>query len=342
MASQGTLWIDRGYPTIQWPVVMVVGNHRMYKKDDKTTGGYPHLLAKEVRKAGWHSGRHLWKHCIPVPGTSDMYWVPNWYLQTYVDHMERVWTRITNLITEACSRKRYLGLRAAHRQLYIKPWVKDTMDRNYPDHHVLVGMGFPADRDQYIDDLTNTIMANYPAPQEMVDACWTSRPWCISTAGPSDIEGLPAGMTMWSPERTKTMAVSAADKYHWQILGSLEKIRKYLTPNPRTGRYDAILPLNAIRMLGPQARRSAAWDGPLGVDKGWAPAMESLARDLMDAPQHAMRNPLPDNPFRPYFLARVTTLIAHYNSKSYKEAKLRWWMTGDPLAPPQTIIKTSS
>lgn len=336
MATGGTLWIDRGYPVIHWVTAITVGNHVMYKAEDKTNGGYPPLLGKKLRKAGWTSGRHLWKHCIPVPGTPNMYWVPSWYTQQYLKEVQTVWDHISREVISACSRNRYLGLRESYRRYTLIPWIRTTLAAHYPEHHILVSMGYPENREDFIDELANACMRNYPTPQQFVDACWTSRPWSLAGHDPATTAGIPRDYSLWTPERSRVMAMAAADKNYWQVLRTYDRLRKWLTVNPRTGKYDGIVPVATLRHLVASTRRLAAWEGP-GADAGYTQAVELLASDMTRAPA-ALRSPLPDNELRRYFLDRLLVLQAYYTAPAYIADKKAWWISGDPGVAPTTVI----
>lgn len=333
MASGGLLFRDRGYPVCHWPTVFRLGNHVVHKEPD-STAGYPHLLAKEIKDSAWTASRNLWKHCVPVPGLPDTYWIPNWYTARYLAEADKVWNGIAKTVLAAAANpSRYLGLREAHRVLHVKPWITKTLDANYPDQHALAGMGYTTDRDALIDELTNNAMLNYPSPQDLVDATEDSRPHGWSGATP---DYLPPRYSMYSPARTTGIAVAAADKHKWATLNTYRRIKSWLSIDPRTGKYPGMFPASAIRVLGIQTRRLAEWEGP-GEDKTYTSATTDLLKLMSDAPG-TLRSTHVDNELRKYFLQRFTMLEAAWTAPDYNQAKLSFWLTGNPAEAPQMKI----
>ena len=326
--SEHTLFVDRGCPEVPWVVCLTVGNHRIYKEHGQDLG-FPRVIAKELRKAGYLKGKYLAKNSLQVPGQKNMWWVPNWNLPVYVRELDKTWNRFREIIEDVSfgNPKRYLGTKEAHRKWVIKPWVKEQLGRYYPDHSVLSGMGFEVNRDLYIEERSQDIMKNYPSPQDLVDAVENSKPFAYQPGvamAPADQYG------MWNNYRVNKMALAALDLNYWAILDSMKKVKKFLELDKRTGKYPRLFPVNDVRLLTGRVNRLCAWEGP-GHDPVFKKEMEDFTQDMVQAPQ-SFKNIGPDNHLRTYFLNRLMGLQLAYSNKAYQDSKKTFWLTGDPAA----------
>jgi hypothetical protein len=356
MPANGVFVIDRGYPAIPWVCSITVGNHTMYKNDNKY-GGYPYLLARGWRAIGWREGTALVATTVKVPGTKNMWWVPRWCTAEYLAAASKIWNSFALSVHDVCIRRpqRYLALREAHRRYNVAPWVRKQLRLNYPDHDILAGMGYPQ-RAEHVKELVAAAMKNYPTPHEMLTGVWSSKPWIFSAA--PEVPAIDPGNEWWGPTTVNTsktrkkgitpvqdfspwedpyivntMALEAAEK-HWDILTMLSsRILKWLTVNPKTGRYDVIRPVNTLKMYIARVNRLRSWMGP-GADHETFGAMATIASEMLAAGS-ALNKSAPDNPWRTYYRNRLKNVTATVSTREYKAAVKAWWRTGDPKKAPR-------
>jgi hypothetical protein len=341
LAASGVFVVDRGFPEVPWACSITVGNHRMYKKHGPT-GGYPYRLAASWKRQSWVGGSRLGFAAVQVKGWKDLWWIPEWYSHRYLAQLTKVWDAFALSIHHVCVTKpvRYMYLRDLHRKYVVVPWVKDILRRNYPQHHVLTAMGFPADRATMIQQLADEAMANYPSPQRMLDYVSYSRPWMFraapATATPPGIYGpVPAQQAMsladfpmLGPAAARHIAYEAADRFWPEYRRYLRKAVQWCSAK----RFMPGRPVETLQRLRWYTTAIGEWMGP-GQDKVFLETSKAAVKDFLAAPP-AISGCHPDNPWRAHFRNRLGYILQQIESRDYQQAVLEWWRTGDPARAP--------